>query len=76
METPTKLKNIDVTPEGIDFEKLGIIFRKNLFWVILLFLATNTIAYLTIRWTKDLYESESELKLDTKQNATEVLLDI
>ena len=72
METLTKLKNIDVAPEGIDFEKLGIIFRKNLFWVILLFLATNTIAYLTIRWTKDLYESESELKLDTKQNATEL----
>jgi len=27
-------------------------------------------AYLTIRWTKDVYESYSELKLDVKQDAT------
>ena len=69
METP-KFKNINTSTEGIDIEKLGIIIRKNLVWIILIFLATNITAYLTIRWTKNLYESESELKLDTKQNAT------
>lgn len=69
METP-KFKNINTSAEGIDIEKLGIIIRKNLVWIILIFLATNITAYLTIRWTKNLYESESELKLDTKQNAT------
>jgi len=70
VETPTKIKQIDSTPEGIDLGKLGVVFRKNLLWIILIFLLTNIIGYLTIRWTKDLYESESELKLDTKQNAT------
>ena len=71
METP-KFKNISTSPEGIDIEKLGIVIRKNLVWIIFIFLVANITAYLTIRWTKDLYESESELKLDTKQNATEL----
>jgi tyrosine-protein kinase Etk/Wzc len=59
----SKHKNIPADPEGIDIEKLGIVFRKNLIWIILIFLAANVTAYLTIRWTKDLYESASELKL-------------
>ena len=71
MET-AKIKNMGANIEGIDFEKLGAVFRKNLFWVILIFLIPNISAYLTIRWTKNLYESKSELKLDVKQNATEL----
>ena len=72
METPAKFNQVNMAPEGIDFEKLGVVFRKSLPWIILIFLSTNIAAYLTIRCTKDLYESESELKLDTKQNATEL----
>lgn len=72
METPARIKNIGTSAEGIDLEKLGIIFRKNLIWIVLIFLVTNITAYLTIRWTKNLYESASELKLDIKQNATEL----
>lgn len=58
--------------EGIDFEKLKIVLKKNLVWMILIFVAVNSTAYLTIRWTKNLYESESELKLEIKQDATEL----
>lgn len=58
--------------EGIDLNKLKIVIRKNLIWIISIFLIINLTAYLTIRWTKDLYESESEMKLDIKQNATEL----
>ncbi|MEK6782568.1 MAG: polysaccharide biosynthesis tyrosine autokinase [Bacteroidota bacterium] len=72
MEAPSKFRDVNAAPESIDIEKLGIVIRKNLFWIILLFLTANLSAYLTIRWTKDLYESESELKLDTKQNAPEL----
>lgn len=72
METPAKFQPISAASEGIDFEKLGIVFRKNLLWIILILVSCNITAYLTIRWTKDLYESESELKLDTKQNASEL----
>jgi len=60
------------SPDSIDFEKLGAVIRKNLIWIILIFLATNLGAYLTIRYTKDLFESESELKLDIKRDATEL----
>jgi len=58
--------------DSIDTEKLVAVIRKNLIWIILIFLATNLIAYLTIRYTKDLFESESELKLDIKRDATEL----
>ncbi|MEQ8363940.1 MAG: polysaccharide biosynthesis tyrosine autokinase [Cyclobacteriaceae bacterium] len=58
--------------EGIDLNKLKIVIRKNLIWIISIFLIVNLAAYLTIRWTKDVYESESEMKLDIKQDATEL----
>lgn len=58
--------------EGIDLNKLKIVIRKNIIWIISIFLIINLTAYLTIRWTKDLYESESEMKLDIKQDATEL----
>lgn len=56
--------------EGIDLEKLSNIVRKNLVWIIAIFLVSNLVAYLSLRWTKDVYESYSELKLDIKQEAT------
>lgn len=58
--------------QSIDIEKLSAVFRKNLIWVILIFIAANLTAYLTIRYTKDLFESESEMKLDIKRDATEL----
>lgn len=59
-------------PEGIDFDKLKVVVRKNWIWILGIFLLTNLAAYLVIRWTKDLYESVSEMKLDVKQDATEL----
>ncbi len=58
--------------EGIDFDKLKVVVRKNWIWILGIFLITNLIAYLVIRWTKDVYESVSEMKLDVKQDATEL----
>lgn len=58
--------------DTIDLNKLKIIFRNNWYWIILIFLLTNSLAYLLIRYTKDLYESSSELKLDIKQDASEL----
>lgn len=67
-------KNIGALTEvqSIDTEKLSAVFRKNLIWIILIFMAANLAAYLTIRYTKDLFESESEMKLDVKRDATEL----
>lgn len=55
----------------IDFHKFGIIIKANLFWLILIFVITNSVAYLYLRYTKELFESVSEIKLDVKQDATE-----
>jgi len=56
--------------ENLDVDKLRILVRKNLWIILAIFVASNLGAYLTLRWTKDVYESTSELKLDVKQDAT------
>lgn len=56
--------------ERIDFDKLSMLVKKNLWIIIAIFVASNLTAYLGLRWTKDVYESSSELKLDIKQDAT------
>jgi tyrosine-protein kinase Etk/Wzc len=58
--------------EGIDTDKLLSVVRKNKWWILSLFIVCNLLAYLTIRWTKDLFESQSEMKLDIKRDATEL----
>ena len=55
---------------GIDFNKLWSVLRKNILWIILILLITNSIAYLVIRWTKPLFESESILRLNIKEQAS------
>ena len=56
--------------ESIDFVKLRSVIRRNWPWVVAIILATNFAGYLYIRYTKPLYESHSELKLDIKSEAT------
>ncbi len=56
--------------ETIDFDKLKVLVRKNLWIMIVIFFSTNLLAYLKIRWTKDIYESHSELKVEVKQDAS------
>jgi tyrosine-protein kinase Etk/Wzc len=64
------LGNLKGSVEGIDFEKLSIVFKKNIIWAVLIFLSANLTSYLIIRYTRDLFESESQLKLDIKRDAT------
>ncbi|MEP2772824.1 MAG: polysaccharide biosynthesis tyrosine autokinase [Fulvivirga sp.] len=58
--------------DAIDFDKVATVIKKSVLWIIIIFIITNTLAYLAIRWTKPLYESQSELKLDVKSDATEL----
>lgn len=60
------------SPDNIDFNKLKIIIQHNLLWIILIFILTNAVAILYVRYTKEMFESVSELKLDVKQDATEL----
>ncbi|MGK7391857.1 MAG: GumC family protein [Candidatus Cyclobacteriaceae bacterium M2_1C_046] len=65
----------DYQPEafqGVDLDKLKNIVRRSLPWLLLIFILTNLSAYLIIRWTKPLYVSDSEIKLDIKTNASEL----
>jgi tyrosine-protein kinase Etk/Wzc len=64
-------KHIAPGMETVDFDKLRMIVRKNLVWVILVIAFTNVAAYIYLRYTKTVYEADSELKLDVKQDATE-----
>lgn len=57
--------------DGIDFNKLKIVVRSSWIWLILIFAVVNSVAYLAVRYTKNLYESSSVLKLDVKKEATE-----
>ena len=59
------------TMDSIDFDKLKMILRKNLVWVLLILFGTNIATYLYLRYTKNVYEADSEVKLDIKQDATE-----
>jgi tyrosine-protein kinase Etk/Wzc len=58
--------------DQIDFSKLWSIIKNNFLWILLIFIVVNAAAYLFIRYTKNLYESESELKLDIKSEASEL----
>ncbi|MBI1769338.1 MAG: polysaccharide biosynthesis tyrosine autokinase [Bacteroidetes bacterium] len=58
--------------DSIDMEKLSAVTGRNKWWIFIIFLVCNGAAYLTTRWTKDIFESASELKLDIKRDATEL----
>ncbi len=58
--------------EGLDFDKLIAVTQKAKWWILLIFISCNIAAYLTTRWTKEVFESASELKLDIKRDATEL----
>lgn len=55
--------------EGIDLNKVFLTLKKNILWVLLIVLFTNTLAYLYIRYTRPVYESTSILRLDIKSEA-------
>jgi capsular exopolysaccharide synthesis family protein len=67
MEHQGNLEHREDSAEGIDFDKLKAVFRRNFFWFIGIFILTNTLAYLAIRWTKPVYESHSLLRLDVAE---------
>lgn len=72
MKEKTENTISNTTQDSIDVDKLKAVIVRNKWWVLLIFLSCNGAAYLTTRWTKDIYESGSELKLDIKANASEL----
>ncbi|HEY3404939.1 MAG TPA: polysaccharide biosynthesis tyrosine autokinase [Ohtaekwangia sp.] len=70
VRTRTEFK--PVSSDGIDFNKLRVIIWNNILWVALIFIVVNAVAYLVVRYTKDLYESVSEIKLEITNDASEL----
>lgn len=64
--------NKGAATEGIDFNKLKVIIRSNLLWIALIFISVNLVTYIINRYTQDLFESISELKLEIKNTGTEL----
>jgi tyrosine-protein kinase Etk/Wzc len=56
--------------DNIDIIKLVEVLRKNIFWAILIIVASIGTAYVYLRYTKAVFLSASELKLDIKSDAT------
>ncbi len=71
MKSQRTIKVQPVQQEGIDTNKLKIVARSNWIWLAAILLIVNTVAYLGVRYTKNVYQSLSVLKLDVKQEATE-----
>lgn len=55
--------------DQIDFDKIRQVFTKGIFWILLILLITNSLAFLYLRYSKPIYSSESILKLDIKSDA-------
>ena len=60
------------TVETLDRDKLQAILTKNWPWILVIIMATNLAAYLTLRWTKDIFQSVSEIKLEIKSNVNDL----
>lgn len=71
MQDPAAIRPTTAS-DNIDFNKLKIVVRTNWYWIVLIFLTINAVAALYIRYTKNLYESESILKLDIKKDALDL----
>ena len=66
MDTPNTIRSQSQSPEGIDLNKLKIVVRRNWLWLAIIFIVVNASAYLYTRYTKNIYQSDSELKLEVK----------
>lgn len=71
MADPAHIRSSSID-DSVDFNKLKTIVRSNWHWIFLIFLIVNATALLYIRYTKNVYESESTLKLDFKDDASEM----
>ncbi|MDB5258141.1 MAG: polysaccharide biosynthesis tyrosine autokinase [Chitinophagaceae bacterium] len=69
---PNPSDSSDVFSQEFDITRLIVVFRKNLIWIVLILICSILGAYFFIRYTKPLFESKSQLKLDLNSEATAV----
>ncbi|MDB5273694.1 MAG: polysaccharide biosynthesis tyrosine autokinase [Chitinophagaceae bacterium] len=59
----------EVFSQEFDVTRMIVVFRKNLIWIVLILICSILGAYFFIRYTKPLFESKSQLKLDSNNEA-------
>jgi len=66
------IQEIEQDDKGISFDqdRFIVVLKKSFPWILFLLLAAVIISYLSIRYTKPLYESSSILKLNIKRDAS------
>ncbi|MBC7485764.1 MAG: polysaccharide biosynthesis tyrosine autokinase [Cytophagaceae bacterium] len=65
-------RDADVFSQEFDLTRLIVVFRKNLVWISLILFCSLLGAYFFIRYTKPVFESSSQLKLDLNSEARAV----
>lgn len=55
---------------NLDYEKIFLVLKRSIPWIAAIMIITNLSAYIFIRYTKPLYQSHSDLKLDVKSEAS------
>lgn len=65
------VKETDSPFDSIDFKKLASVAKKSALWIVLIFSVAISVAYLTIRYTRPLFQSASVLQLDVTSEAQE-----
>lgn len=70
----TSIINHDDTADDMlnafDLEKFLLSVKSSLLWIALIFVFAGSVAFLIVRYTKPLYESQSVLKLDMESEAS------
>ncbi len=69
---PNQSDSSDVFSQEFDLTRLIVVFRKNLIWIALILLCSISGAYFFIRYTKPVFESKSQLKLDLNSEASAI----
>lgn len=62
--------NEDDFLSNLDYEKIFLVLKKSIPWIICIIIFTNVLAFLYIRYTKPLFQSHSDLKLDIKSEGS------
>jgi len=67
--TSNYLEQNDSLLDSVEFIRIFYIFKKSIWWVLLFFVLSLIAGYLTARYTKPLYQSSSNLKLEVVQTS-------
>ncbi|MGD9328665.1 MAG: hypothetical protein PVH48_06825, partial [Cyclobacteriaceae bacterium] len=72
MEDYKFIQEIEQDDKGVSFDqdRFILVLKRSIPWILLLLFITVIISFLSIRYTKPLYESSSILKLNIKRDAS------